>query len=194
MATTVETKIKELLREAQVKDKWYNVSAIKFKLETLKRRRSYTKKHHPTSLFNLSEDYKLRFEEDGYPPELPPKYYRFIRDAEVQEKLMKKYNGRCRTTVCVENGDFSLTFTVLITYVPDVINDEMKFSNIHVETTAMSAGVPPDPIDKVAFEACCVYEDYSRASRYTVGECNIEADILRQLLPDPPSAKRARSE
>lgn len=189
-------KIKDLLNDAELKVNKRNINAIKATIKSLQHYQHQKHRVIPTSLSGFLDNYSVQMIQDGRPPYLSKKYDKIYLSEREIEKFMHKFNGRSTTNIYVIKNDFDLHFVVDITYNREIVDHRAVFSDIKVHVAASSEGEPSDPIDQVAFEAFAFYQEYSLASWYTNGECDIEQQILAQLdVPVPiQKEKRARTE
>lgn len=197
MATTLEMKIRELLREARLKENEHTISKIKETLATISHHRSYKLPAPPASLFASSPDYKVTLKEQGRPPILPIKYDDRLKTPALKEKLLKKFDGRSRAKITITGEDFSCWFTVLVTYKSRFDYDHLLFSDIETKvTTGMTtvAGTQSIPLEEIVREAVRIYVRCTHSAKFTQMEYDIEKKILDGFFIQPTNAKRARME
>lgn len=193
MASYVEMKVVQLLNEAGVKANDRNVRKIMKMVEEMDRIHKFKHREHPKCLHSLGT-YSVTLTETGHPPMRSDKYEGFSLSSSFCAKAAKKYNGRSETLVTVTKGDFELKLAVVITYETDCSDYKVQFRNINLDVQSSYTGINQDPLDKIIFETCCYFEEFARAANFTVGEYDIEKEVLKQLMPVPLSTKRARTD
>lgn len=199
MAAGVETKIRELLREARHKESEKNIGIVKDALATIKQRTKWRPPPIPATLPPPYEEYAVKITENGKPPVFYVKYASMPMVGAYGEKIRAKYCGFYELWAVATRGEFTLSVGFKITYKPAVHESDVVFTITSFDCFVVpNDGMPTKPRADVL---CAVYDfivhhipsiTHIEDHLSDFGSCrDLESRLLDKLQQQP---KRARTE